>query len=141
MKGDSFVTALLRSPLHGLVSKGILLITVTGRKSGRRISTPVSYWEDDGALWIMSSRDRTWWRNLLGGAPATVRLRGRDRAARGEPVLDEPEVALRLGGYLRKLPGNARYINVRMQDGQPNADDLAREAKIRVMIKIVLEAD
>lgn len=136
MKGNDFVAWLLRSPFHGLISRSILLITVTGRRSGRRITTPVSYWEDGGALWVMSSRNRTWWRNLTGGAPVTLRLRGRDVPARAEPVLDEAVVAERLRGYLRRLPGNARFINVRMEDGEPNGDDVTREAGKRLMVRI-----
>ena len=34
---------LLRSPLHGVVSKMYLLVTFTGRKSGTVYSTPVEY--------------------------------------------------------------------------------------------------
>ncbi len=32
-----------RSPLHFLVSKSIMLITFTGRKTGNRYTTPISY--------------------------------------------------------------------------------------------------
>ncbi len=43
----SFVTEtmkfLLRSPIHGMVSKTVLLITFTGRKSGKSFTTPVDY--------------------------------------------------------------------------------------------------
>ena len=34
---------LLRSPLHFVQSKSLMLITFTGRKSGRRLTTPVRY--------------------------------------------------------------------------------------------------
>src|SRR5262249_17743027 len=37
------IRALLRSPVHGLMSKSLMLITFTGRKSGRRYTTPVRY--------------------------------------------------------------------------------------------------
>ena len=33
----------LRSPVHGMVSKFTLLITFTGCKSGKTYTTPVSY--------------------------------------------------------------------------------------------------
>ena len=36
------VCSLLRSPLHGLMSKNTLLLEFTGRKSGRLLSTPIS---------------------------------------------------------------------------------------------------
>ena len=37
--GNLFVASMLRSPLHGLLSGSVMLITVTGRKSGRRYTT------------------------------------------------------------------------------------------------------
>lgn len=37
------VTWLLRSSLHGILSGSTLLITVTGRKSGRIYTIPVNY--------------------------------------------------------------------------------------------------
>ena len=40
---------ILRSPLHGMVSKYLTLITFTGRKSGKNYTTPVSYSQDDNA--------------------------------------------------------------------------------------------
>lgn len=39
---------LLRSPLHGLMSNRYLLITFTGRKSGKRYTTPVAYLATSG---------------------------------------------------------------------------------------------
>ena len=59
MNGNSFIAWLLRSPLHGLLSGNTLLITVTGRKTGRPITTPVNYVRDGDRLWVISNRDRT----------------------------------------------------------------------------------
>jgi hypothetical protein len=36
MNGNGFITWLLRSPFHGLLRKGMMLITVTGRKTGKQ---------------------------------------------------------------------------------------------------------
>ncbi len=40
---NPMMIALMRSPLHAAVSKDILALTFTGRRSGRRFTTPVSY--------------------------------------------------------------------------------------------------
>ncbi|MBK6434209.1 nitroreductase/quinone reductase family protein [Candidatus Amarolinea dominans] len=64
MNGNSFIAWLLRSPLNSLLSSNTLLITMTGRKTGLLITTPVNYVRDGDRLWVISSRDRTWWRNL-----------------------------------------------------------------------------
>jgi deazaflavin-dependent oxidoreductase (nitroreductase family) len=71
------VASILRSPLHGLMSKSVMLLTYRGRRSGRSITTPISYVQDGEDLLAVASRDHAWWKNLRGGAPVRVRLRGR----------------------------------------------------------------
>jgi len=75
---------ILRSPLHALVSGSTMLVTVTGRRSGQTYTTPVNYVREGDTVTVFSWRDRTWWRNLRGGAPVTLRLRGRDLRGTGE---------------------------------------------------------
>jgi hypothetical protein len=69
---------LLRSPLHGLVSQGMLLITVTGRKSGTAYTIPVEYRWEATCVTIISRQGRTWWKNVAGGAPVSLHLRGQE---------------------------------------------------------------
>src|SRR3972149_1856772 len=94
---DPPVALLLRSPFHRLLSGSTLLITVTGRRSGTRYTTPVNYFREGSRLTVFSRRGRTWWRNLRGGGPVLVRLQGRDIVGRGEVVpASEQEVAAAL---------------------------------------------
>jgi len=88
--GSPFVRALLRSPLHRLLSGSLLLVTYTGRKSGRSFTIPVMYAEDaDGLLVdVGRSAEKVWWRNLRGGASVRVRLRGRELNGVAEAVSD-----------------------------------------------------
>ena len=34
----------------------------------KAITTPVGYYRENVNLWVLTSRDRTWWKNLKGGA-------------------------------------------------------------------------
>lgn len=77
---------LLGSPLHWPLSRWFILLTWTGRKSGKRYSTPVSYVREGDDVWVTTG-DR-WWRNLAGGAPVTVRISGRWREGTGTPITD-----------------------------------------------------
>jgi deazaflavin-dependent oxidoreductase (nitroreductase family) len=138
MNGNSFMTFMLRSPLHGIMSGSTMLITVTGRKSGRPITTPVNYYQEGNTLWVISNRERTWWRNLKGGASLKLRLRGQEVNGFGEVLLDEPAVAVQIGEYVRHLPISARSLGVHMQEGQPDPADLRRLAQERVVIRIKL---
>ena len=130
---------LLRSRLHGMLSKGIMLVTVVGKKSGKVYTTPVNYVRDGATLWVASQRDRTWWRNLTGGAPISVRLAGREVQATGEALVEVNAVASNLRAYLQKVPQYAKYFGVALDPaGKPVPEDCAHAAQERVMIRIDL---
>ena len=40
---NPIVAGILRSPLHGVMSKSVMLLTYRGRRSGRIFTTPISY--------------------------------------------------------------------------------------------------
>jgi hypothetical protein len=65
------VRALLRSPAHRVMSRGVLLLTYTGRRSGRRYTLPVQYARADQSLilWPAHHDRKRWWRNLQPPAP------------------------------------------------------------------------
>jgi hypothetical protein len=102
--GNRLVAGLLRSPLHALVSGRLMLITVTGRRSGREHTLPVIYERSGDVLNVpvMWAERKLWWRNLRdGGARVLVRLRGRELRAHGEAVVGadgETRVRVDLGG-------------------------------------------
>jgi len=106
-----FVRALLRSPLHGLLSGSLLLVTYTGRKSGRMFTIPVLYAENDAdvLVYVGRSRDKVWWRNLRGSAPVAVRLRGRD--LRGTATAVTGGVDLR-DRYVARFPRSKKSLSV-----------------------------
>lgn len=136
---NSIMKWILRSPFHGLLSKSTMLITYTGRKSSKLYTTPVNYVRDGDVLSVTSFRYRTWWRNLRGGAPVTVRLQGRDLKATAEVIEDDVGVAAGLMAHLQKAPQLARYFQVQLDaNRQPDAADIARAAQNRVVIRIRL---
>ncbi len=138
MNANDFVIFALRSPLH-VIMGDTMLLTVTGRKTGRKIAVPVNYYQDGDSLWVLSSRDRTWWRNLAHGGEVGVRLHGHEYKGSGDVVLDEQAVAARLGQYVKHLPDSARYFGLRIENGEPNCEDVARVAKERLFVRICLE--
>ena len=137
MNGNDFVKLALRSPLNSLLGN-TMLITVTGRRTGRKISLPVNYQQQGNTLWVISSRDRTWWRNLLPGADVEVLLHGHVFTGYGEAIVAESAVAAQLAEYVRLTPGIARYIGLRLENGVPNAEDLERLAAQRLFVRICL---
>ncbi len=136
---NGLMTWLLRSPLHGLLDKSFMLVTYTGRQSGRRYSTPVNYSQEGNVLTVVSLRSRHWWRNVRGGRPLTLYVRGRDAKATGTVIEDEQGVSANLLTYLRKTPQLAKYFDVTLDpDGLPNREDVARAARNRVIVQAQL---
>jgi hypothetical protein len=79
---NPLVRWLIRSPLHGLASRRIALITYTGRRSGHRYTIPVGYEMAgvDVTITVGSPDRKMWWRSLTGtGAPVELVVRGQPR--------------------------------------------------------------
>lgn len=136
MNGNDFMAGVLRSPFHGVVSDGMMLITVTGRRTGKKYTIPVEYYREGDFLWVMTSRDRTWWRNLKGGAQVDLLLQRKPVKGIAETELDEKVVEARMYEYLRHVPQAAKPMGIRVESGKPNAEDIARTAKNRLFVRI-----
>lgn len=135
---NSAMKFVLRSPVHTVVSKSILLITFTGRKSGKTYTTPVSYSKSGDHVYVFTHAN--WWVNLRNGAPVTLRIRGREFQGLAEPVAeDKCAVAAGLAKHLHKVPSDARYYDVTFDEhGNPRAEEVAAAAQTVVMIPIRL---
>jgi deazaflavin-dependent oxidoreductase (nitroreductase family) len=83
---NPLLAALLRSPLHRLASRKLMLLTVTGRKTGRSYTLPIGRHEAPDGTFVLSAGGG-WRHNLHGGADVRVTLDGRERA--GHAVLEE----------------------------------------------------
>jgi len=136
MNGNGFMSWVLRSPFHGMLSNGMMLITITGHKTGKKFTLPVGYYRNSEGLWILTSRDRIWWRNLRGGAQVELLLNREPVKAFAELELDEQAVETRLYEYLRHIPQAAKSMGIHVKNGFVNAEDVARIAKDRLFVRI-----
>lgn len=139
---NRFPILLLRSPLHGLLSDGVLLITFTGRTSGRQYTTPANYLRDDDTVDLTT--DSPWWKNLRGGALVTLRMKGRDYRGTAEPVIEPVEVERVLRAMLARFPRYGKPANIRTgPGGRPREEDIARAIQRdgRVVVRVRLVAN
>lgn len=119
---------LLRSRLHGLMSKNTLLLEFEGRKSGRELSTPISYYEDDGVFRGFTERRFGWWRNLEYGRVHAI-VRGRRYEVDVDLEQGEAEIREGLRSFLRAVPRDASHAGVALSaDGTPLEEDIAKVA-------------
>lgn len=130
---------LLKSPLHGFISKGVMLVSVTGRKSGKTISTPTNYLREGNTLWVVSWRDRKWWRNLRGGTKVQILLAGKSVEGHGQLIEEQKAVAQSLFEYYRKAPQLAKYVQIGLDTAAlPVSADCERAAQKMVLVRIDL---
>lgn len=118
--------ALLPSPL-GRGVREFLLLTFTGRRSGRRYRVPVTAHRDAGGLYVLTPAG--WRLNFTGGADADVTFAGRTTPMRGV-LLDDEAVVVRT--YLDRITelgprAAARQIGLRFPAGRlPTSDEVTR---------------
>ena len=140
---NPLVVGLLRSPLHALLSPGLLLLTVTGRKTGRGYTIPVGYQRDGDDLLVMVSeaRRKQWWRNYQEPGPVSVRLRGADRAGRAELVAPGSDEFRAIADQtLRRVPYMRRVFRVDGYDPREGlrSDQLDRLGEEIAIVRIRL---
>jgi deazaflavin-dependent oxidoreductase (nitroreductase family) len=92
---------LSRGRIGARIGKGlpVLLLTTTGRKSGKRRTTPLLYVEDGGRYVVVASvggapKHPAWYLNLRDDPRATVEVRGRRFAVRAETAGPEERARL-----------------------------------------------
>jgi hypothetical protein len=63
---NRLVRAMLRSPLHPLLSGRLVLLRITGRRTGRSYEIPVIYTQagDELAVQVALPERKRWWRNF-----------------------------------------------------------------------------
>lgn len=103
------VCSILRSSLHRLLSSSLVLVTFTGRVSDRTLTVPVLYAQRNGDLlvYVGHHERKSWWRNLRGGAPVHVLVRGSDLAGTAHVVDGAGDVR---AWYLARFPRAARAL-------------------------------
>lgn len=137
---NAVAAALLRSPLHGLLSGSAILLSFRGRKSGRRYTFPVGYYQRHGDTLVVVPLHR-WWTNLREETPIVVWLKGRKYEAiarvadRDDATLAELEAIVRGSRALIRVCGVARDAQ-----GRPDEQSLRQVAQTLALIRIRLNS-
>jgi len=97
----------------GIISKALVTLEVTGRKSGRTISLPVVMVVVDGQRYLVSmlGNDGQWVRNVrAAGGRAVLRSGGREAIHLDEVPIDQRPPILQ--AYLQCAPGARPHVPV-----------------------------
>ena len=136
---NRLMSAMLRSPLHGIASRSVMLITFSGRKSGKSYTTPISYLREGDMVTAFSHA--RWTKNLAGGAPVTLIIKNREYQGQADLVTENKEAIARdLQRFLNTVRSDARFYRVNFDDdGTPNWEDVQRASQGSYMLKIKLD--
>ena len=121
--------ALLSLPFRTPLSSRLMLVTYTGRKTGKQYRQPLSYIVDPTAgpgEVLLTPGGGNWTLSLADGTPVHSRLRGRDVHLRPELVDDPAEVDVLLQRMAQLNPSLVKFVPLpRAEDGPFEAEPLA----------------
>ncbi len=125
--------------MHGMISKFTLLIKFTGMVSGLTYTTPVSYSQFGRQVYIFTHAN--WWKNLRGGKPVTLLIRGHEYDGLAYPVIEDKDaIADKLTAHLKQVRSDAGYYSVTYDEkGNPRADEVMKAVQTVVMICVQLD--
>ncbi len=114
--------ALLSLPFRTPLSGRLMLVTYTGRKTGKRYRQPLSYVVDPttgpGDNILLTPGGGNWTLSLAGGTPVSSRIRGRNVQLQPELVGNPTEVGQLLQRMAQLNPALTRFVPLpRAQDG------------------------
>ena len=136
---NKMISRILRSPLHGVLSKSTLVLSFRGAKSGKQFTFPVGYYDLQGKNLFVIPLHR-WWTNLRGNVPVTIWLKGRkyqgvaDASQGDERTVQELQRLIGASANLirlYKIPHNAQ--------GQLDHDRLSQVAHALPLVRIRLD--
>lgn len=137
---NRMISLLLHTPLlHRVMSDKLLLLTFTGRKSGKRYTTPVGYVRTGDTVTILTKWFRPWWRNFLETAPVEFLMTGKTYHGKCKALTDEATTIPAIVEAIKTYPVNAEFYGVRLtSDKNPDMDDVRRIAPKVVVLQISL---
>lgn len=101
---------LLRLPIPTPLSGRLMLVSFTGRKTGKAYQQPVSYVQQGDTL--LTPGGGRWKSNLRDGQPVWIRLRGRNVLVRPEIIKDPDEIEHLLAVMTAANPSVSAFVGI-----------------------------
>lgn len=125
------------------MSKMILLLITTGRKSGLERVTPLQYERLDDGFYVGAARgmESDWVRNILANSQVKVELRGEVFEARAEVIADVEQITDFLVLRLERRPFllGAMMVLAHRLPPRPSREQLEKLAEGVVIVRLRLE--
>ncbi len=139
--GNSLFRVLLRFPPLGSAAKDLMVVSFSGRKTGKQYSIPLSAHHIDGTLYAITGAP--WKNNFRGGTTAQVLHSGKTTTMRGELIGEHATVAdlahRASQGYGAKRA--QRLLGVKFRDPQvPSLEEFAEAVRREHLVAIRFSA-
>ncbi|QBD75408.1 hypothetical protein EPA93_05080 [Ktedonosporobacter rubrisoli] len=120
---------ILRSPLHGLLSKSFILVSFKGRNSGKTYTIVVGYQRVGEVLEVLSPRN--WWKNIRGQNTAMrVLLQGRWYNGSGQAFHRDETVTATYLRAMQRAPSLIKMYRVEVDaSGQPKLESVRQATR------------
>ena len=131
-----FVYAMGLGPVLG---KFVLLLTTTGRKSGKHRVTPLQYEEINGKIYVGSAfgKKSDWVKNLLANPTVFVRIKSKKFYATTKVITDQKEITDFLQIRYRRHPNMmGRILRSEGISTPPSEQDLKSYANNLVLVEL-----
>jgi hypothetical protein len=139
---NPIMRSLLRSPLHGITSDNIGIVHFTGRRSGRKLNTPLSYTREGDIVRLLSNHSTRWWLNFRGEGVKVEMEIARQHHPGTAALLEGDSEALREGvrRFIRALPRDAKIYGLELDaNNEVVESSLSKIAAQLVLIEIRLD--
>ena len=128
----------LRSPLHFLASHSVLVLYVTGAKTGKQYFIPVSFFQHrTGLLTCVTDKPNIWWRNLTDANEIKILFKGREIQSK---INVEPNDSDYIYPKLNALFTHSRidgfFGGIGYKKGKPIEEDIVEATKRMVLIEL-----
>ena len=135
---NQIMAFLLHSPVQGLLGSQLVLLTFTGRKSGKTFTTPLGYTKHGNIVVLFT--DHAWYKNLIENPSVTLRLQGKECKGRAEVIFDDKElIAKELAAFVQERSGAARAYNVKLDAAKrPDPVSVQQAAQLFTLIYVYL---
>lgn len=135
---NKIMVSLLLSPLHGLMSNFILLLSYKGRKSGNMYTLPLGYVRQGDIVTLLT--DHTWWIHLRDQPSVVLLMQGKAFKGTAEVIHDDRElIAKEILAFVKQNKRAARAYGVQIDaSGQPDPASVHQTAQRFTVIRIRL---
>lgn len=136
---NTVMKTILRLPvLHRMMSSQILLLTFTGRMSGKQFTTPVGYVREGNTVLMLTKRFRKWWRNFATPMPVELLMEGKHYTGEARALTDEATITPLVRQIMRANPRGATAFQVR-QDANGNLDETSLLAIVPKVVVVQVQ--